>query len=97
MLECPEVTSALKRSGDFLDEVTQRRQSEAFVACAERLADDGVDLDGYTLADRVEDLEAARIALGYDRINLVPRQATFARFVSWRRVVSWALRLRQRM
>jgi pimeloyl-ACP methyl ester carboxylesterase len=71
VLDCPEVTSALKRSGDVLDEATQRRQGEAFAVCAERLVDDGVDLDGYTLADRVQDLEAARIALGYDRINLV--------------------------
>jgi len=71
VLDCPEVTAALKRSGDVLDEATQRRQSEAFVACAERLADEGVDLDGYTLADRVEDLEDARIGLGYERIDLV--------------------------
>ena len=71
VLDCPEVASALKRSGDILDDSTLRRYSEGFVACAARLSDEGVDLDGYTLADRAQDLETARLALGYDQINLV--------------------------
>jgi pimeloyl-ACP methyl ester carboxylesterase len=71
VLDCPEVASALKRSGDILDDSTLRRLSEGFVACAARLSDEGVDLDGYTLTDRAQDLETARLALGYDQINLV--------------------------
>src|SRR5439155_17275908 len=39
--------------------------------CAHRLQDDGVDLAGYTLPERVDDLEAARRALVYQRIDLV--------------------------
>lgn len=71
VLSCPEVTAAVKRSGDVLNEASLDQQAEAFADCAERFAADGVDLDGYTLADRVQDLEAARLALGYDQINLV--------------------------
>ena len=43
----------------------------AFQACADRLQADGVDLAGYTLPQRVDDLEAARKALGYDRVDLL--------------------------
>lgn len=71
VLDCPEVTAALKRSGDLLDEATHRRHGDAFAECAQRFAEDGVDIDGYTLVDRVQDMEAARTALGYDRINLL--------------------------
>ncbi len=71
VLDCPEVTSAVKRSGDALDDATQRLMSQAYADCAERLTSEGVDLDGYTLADRAQDLNDARIALGYDRINLI--------------------------
>jgi len=31
----------------------------------------GVDLAGYTIAETIDDMEAARVALGYDRINLM--------------------------
>jgi pimeloyl-ACP methyl ester carboxylesterase len=71
VLDCPEVESALKHSTDFLGEKTKDAYADAFRACADRLADDGVDLGGYSLAQRVDDLEAARKALGYDRVDLV--------------------------
>ncbi|MGH3024396.1 MAG: alpha/beta hydrolase [Gaiellaceae bacterium] len=70
-LDCPEVESALKRSTDLLGEKSFRAYADGFRACAARLTDDGVDLAGYSLAQRVDDLEAARKALGYDRIDLV--------------------------
>jgi hypothetical protein len=63
-LDCPEVESAMKRSTDLLADKSFRARAHAFPACAERLADDGVDLAGYTLPQRVDDLEAARRALG---------------------------------
>ena len=66
-LDCPEVASALKHSADFLGEKSLRAYSDAFRSCANRLTADGVDLAGYALPQRVDDLEAARKALGYGR------------------------------
>ncbi len=71
VLDCPEVVSALKSSADLVEEETFERSAEAFADCAQRLTDEGVDLDGYSLPQRVDDLEAVRVALGYERINLV--------------------------
>lgn len=75
MLDCPEVESALKHSTDFLGEKSFRAYGDAFRACADRLTDDGVDLAGYSVAQQVDDLEAARKALGYDRIDLLSESA----------------------
>ena len=74
-LDCPEVVSALKHSTDLLGEASFRAFGDGFRACADRLTDDGVDLAGYGLPQQVEDLEAARKALGYDRIDLVSESA----------------------
>jgi pimeloyl-ACP methyl ester carboxylesterase len=71
VLDCPEVESALKHSNDLLGEKSLLASADAYRSCADRLADDGVDLAGYTLPQRVDDLEAARVALGYERVNLV--------------------------
>ena len=65
-LDCPEVESALKHSTDFLGAKSFRAYGDAFRACADRLTDDGVDLAGYGLPQQVDDLEAARVALGYE-------------------------------
>ena len=35
----------------------------------------GVDVAGYGLAQQVDDLEAARVGLGYERINLLSESA----------------------
>ena len=85
-LDCPEVVSAMKRSGDFLAEKSLRARADGFRDCADRLQADGVDLAGYTLAQRVDDLEAARRALGYDRIDLVSESlgTRIAMIYSWR-------------
>ena len=74
-LDCPEVTSVLKHSPDFLAERSLAAFADAYGTCADRLTTDGVDLAGYGLVQQVDDLEAARIALGYDRINLVSESA----------------------
>jgi pimeloyl-ACP methyl ester carboxylesterase len=71
VLDCPEVESAIKHSTDVVGEKSFSAFTDAFRSCADRLENDGVDVTGYTLAQRVEDLEAARIALGYDRIDLL--------------------------
>lgn len=85
-LDCPEVTSALRHATDLVVEETHRAYADAFRACAKRLSDAGTDLDGYSLAQRVDDMEAARVALGYDRINLLSESAgtRTAMIYSWR-------------
>jgi uncharacterized membrane protein YdfJ with MMPL/SSD domain/pimeloyl-ACP methyl ester carboxylesterase len=70
-LDCPEVSSALKRSEDLISQRSYDSYTQAFRDCAARLQEDGVDLAGYTLPAQVDDLEAARRALGYGRVNLV--------------------------
>jgi pimeloyl-ACP methyl ester carboxylesterase len=85
-LDCREVESALKHSRDFLDETSFGERADAFRACADRLTAGGVDLAGYSLPQRVDDLEAARRALGYDRIDLLSESAgtRTAMIYSWR-------------
>ena len=85
-LDCPEVESAMKHSDDLLADTSFRARADAFRACADRLTDDGVDLAGYSLPQRVDDLEAARRALGYGRIDLLSESAgtRTAMIYSWR-------------
>ena len=56
-LDCPEVESAMRHSADYLGATSMRAYASAFSACAKRLQADGVDLAGYTLAQRVDDFE----------------------------------------
>jgi RND superfamily putative drug exporter len=74
-LDCPEVESALAHSTNVLGEKSLRAYADAFRSCADRLTANGVDLAGYGLSQQVEDLEAARKALGYDRIDLLSESA----------------------
>lgn len=85
-LDCPEVTGALRASADLAGAESLRAATRAFAACAGRLTRDGVDLTGYSIAQRVDDLEAARTALGYPRINLLSSSAgtRTAMIYSWR-------------
>jgi pimeloyl-ACP methyl ester carboxylesterase len=85
-LDCPEVSSALKRSEEFISERSFRGYTQAFHDCVARLQEDGVDLAGYTLPAQVDDLEAARRALGYGRINLVSESVgtRLAMIYAWR-------------
>jgi pimeloyl-ACP methyl ester carboxylesterase len=70
-LDCPEVISAREHARDFLSEQSFRADAAAFKACAHRLQHSGVDLAGYTLPERVDDLDATRQALGYQHIDLL--------------------------
>ena len=70
-LDCPEVASARAEARDLLSEKSFRAVEAGYRACAHRLQDDGVDLVGYTLPERVDDLDAARRALGYERVDLL--------------------------
>jgi pimeloyl-ACP methyl ester carboxylesterase len=85
-LDCPEVTSALKHARDWLGEASFRSYGEGLRACADRLTAEGVDLAGYGLPQRVDDLEAARVAFGYERIHLLSQSAgtRTAMIYAWR-------------
>jgi uncharacterized membrane protein YdfJ with MMPL/SSD domain/pimeloyl-ACP methyl ester carboxylesterase len=85
-LDCPEVESALKQSADYLGRKSFRAYTRAFRDCAARLRADGVDLAGYTLPQQVDDLEAARRALGYGPIDLVSESVgtRLAMIYAWR-------------
>jgi pimeloyl-ACP methyl ester carboxylesterase len=74
-LDCREVTSAREHARAFITEKSFRADAAAFKACAHRLQREGVDLAGYTLPERVDDLDAARRALGYERIDLISESA----------------------
>jgi hypothetical protein len=65
VLACPEVTRAVTASTDAAGEGSTQRAAGAFAGCARRLGEEGFDLAGYTLAERADDMEAARVALGY--------------------------------
>jgi pimeloyl-ACP methyl ester carboxylesterase len=70
-LECPEVISALKHSTDLTGEASFQAYAAGFRSCAARFAGEGIDVTSYGLSQQVDDLESAREALGYERINLV--------------------------
>lgn len=72
LLDCPEVVRGMRGvAGDLLGERSLAELGYAFGRCAERLEAVGVDLSAYTIVDVVRDLEAAREALGYERVNLL--------------------------
>ena len=85
-LDCPEVDTALKHSTDPLTAESFRAYGDAFRTCADRLTAEGVDLAGYGLPQEVDDVEAARAALGYDRIELLSQSAgtRTAMIYAWR-------------
>jgi len=71
-LDCPEVRRAIKGvGGDILGASSLAALKGAFEGCAARLQGEGADLDAYTMLDVVRDLEMARTALGYERIDLL--------------------------
>jgi pimeloyl-ACP methyl ester carboxylesterase len=72
VLDCPEVDQAITGVGsDVLSEASLDHMANAMRQCAERLQTEGVDLEGYTIPEVVEDMEAARVALDYERVNLL--------------------------
>ena len=85
-LDCPEVESALKHNTDLLDEETSEAHAGAFRSCANRLTAAGIDLGSYGVVQQVDDLEAARTALGYGKIDLLSESAGTrpAMIYSWR-------------
>ena len=71
VLECPEVSQAISDApGTVLSPESLAAYTAGAAQCAERLESEGIDLAGYTLTETIDDVEAARKALGYDKINL---------------------------
>jgi len=79
------VTAALENTKDYLAKASLTAYSKAFATCAKRLERSGVDLAGYTLEEQASDIEAARVALGYQRIDLISDSAgtRLAMIYSW--------------
>jgi pimeloyl-ACP methyl ester carboxylesterase len=85
-LDCPEVESALRHNTDLISEETSQADADAYQSCANRLSSEGFDLGSYGITAQVDDMEAARAALGYDRIDLLSESAgtRTAIIYSWR-------------
>jgi pimeloyl-ACP methyl ester carboxylesterase len=70
-LECPEFMQAML---DLLDEsepeAAAKIQFNALMACRDRLVKEGYNLSAYTTQQNAADVNAIRVALGYDLINL---------------------------
>ena len=85
-LDCPEVVTSLEHSRDLLGTASLAAEANAYRACAKRLQGKGVDLAGYSLPERVDDLELARKTLGYGPVDLVSESAgtRTAMIYAWR-------------
>lgn len=72
ILEMPQVEKALRgKGGDLLGEASIRNMASAITQDFAELSAKGVDLAGYSIPEVVNDMEAARVALGYERIDLL--------------------------
>jgi pimeloyl-ACP methyl ester carboxylesterase len=86
-LDCPEVSAHIKNlPGDMLGEASMENMTDAYARCAVRLQGEGVDLAGYTVVEVIDDLEDARLALGYGKINLfsISYGTRLAMIYAWR-------------
>lgn len=71
VLECPEISKAISNApGTLLSPESLAAYTAGSAQCAERLESEGIDLAGYTITETIDDMEDARRALGYDKINL---------------------------
>jgi pimeloyl-ACP methyl ester carboxylesterase len=70
-LECPQVTQVIF---DLLDEpdpdVIQQAVFHALMECRDQLVSEGHNLSAYNTIQNAEDVNAIRMALGYDEVNL---------------------------
>jgi len=72
VLDCLEISEAIRNApGGLLSDAALDSYAAASGRCAARLEADGLDLAGYTMTEVIDDVEDARVALGYDRINLL--------------------------
>lgn len=72
VLECPEISQALASPiGDLMSEASLESFGAASARCVARLQAEGIDLAGYSMTESIDDVDTAREALGYERINLL--------------------------
>jgi len=69
-LDCPEVVETLKEDDNPLTEGSLRKLARSWEAVARRFAREGIDWNGYTIPQTIEDMEDVRRILKYQRINL---------------------------
>ena len=71
LLKCPEIGDAIRAvKRNVLSDEALASYGRGAAACAKRIKAAGIDLDGYSMNQTIDDMEAARIALGYKRIDL---------------------------
>jgi len=71
VLYCPEVDEAVENSEEnLLSEQTLKNVAKAWKEAFNRFKSEGVDLNGYTIPETVEDMETVRRAFNYNKINL---------------------------
>jgi pimeloyl-ACP methyl ester carboxylesterase len=72
VLDCPEVSRLLKAHAgkDLMSEQARIDHVAAVKRCAATHQEAGIDLSMYSIPAVIDDVEAARKALGYDKINL---------------------------
>lgn len=71
VLNLPEVDDFFANMpGDLTEKATLDSMAAAYARGAARLQSDGVDTDGYTITEVVQDFEEVRLALGYEKVNL---------------------------
>jgi pimeloyl-ACP methyl ester carboxylesterase len=73
VLSCPDAEGlfAAHMGRDLISDALREEGGAVARKCARAHQEAGVDLSGYAIPGVVEDLEAARKALGYERINLL--------------------------
>jgi len=69
-LNLPEVVEALQVEKNPLSSENLEKLGKAYLTAFQRLKKEGVDIDGYTMVEVIDDMEAARKELGYEKINL---------------------------
>lgn len=71
ILHLPEIDDFFANmTGDLTKQATLDNMSEAYANGAKRLQQSGVDTDGYTITEVLQDVDLVRKSLGYDKINL---------------------------
>lgn len=75
VLDCPGVDQVAKKTfgNGLFSEGAKSQFANAVQQCITQLTASGIDLTGYTVSGVIADMEAARIALGYENINLYSR------------------------
>ncbi len=69
-LDCPEVSEALKVKEYPLSHENIVKLGRAYFEAFQRLKREGVEIDRYTMVDVIDDVDEARKAMDYERINL---------------------------